>query len=56
MQLHRKGVMVKGFGYVVEDYLGLVVCYSILVRVSGGFFVLVRYLLKETFYLLKNLY
>jgi hypothetical protein len=26
---------VKGFGYLLEAYLGLVVCYPILVRVSG---------------------
>jgi len=24
---------VKGFGYLLEDYLGLVVCYPILVRI-----------------------
>jgi hypothetical protein len=34
-QLQRKVVLVKGFGYLVEDYLGLVVRYSILVRVFG---------------------
>jgi hypothetical protein len=56
MQLQRKVVMVKGFGYLVKDYLGLVVRYSILVRVSGGSSVLVRSLLRETLYLLKNLY
>ena len=33
MQLQRKGVLVKGFGYMLKDYLGLVVCYPILVRV-----------------------
>jgi hypothetical protein len=27
--------LVKGFCYLLEDYLGLVVHYSILVRVSG---------------------
>jgi membrane-bound acyltransferase YfiQ involved in biofilm formation len=26
---------VEGFGYLLEVYLGLVVCYPILVRVSG---------------------
>jgi hypothetical protein len=56
MQLQRKGVLVKGFGYLVKDYLGLVVRYYILVRVSGGSSILVRSLLRETFYLLKNLY
>jgi hypothetical protein len=56
MQLQRKGVVVNGFGYLVKDYLGLVVRYSVLVRVSGGSFVLVRSLLRETLYLLKNLY
>ena len=25
----------KGFGYLLEDYLGLVVCYPILIRVPG---------------------
>jgi hypothetical protein len=55
-QLQRKVVLVKGFGYLVKDYLGLVVRYSILVRVSGGSSVLVRSLLRETLYLLKNLY
>ena len=35
MQLQRKGFLVKGFGYLLEDYLGLVVRYPILVRVSG---------------------
>jgi hypothetical protein len=34
-QLQSKGVLVKGFGYLLEDYLGLVVRYPILVRVSG---------------------
>jgi hypothetical protein len=34
-QLQSKGVLVKGFGYLLEAYLGLVVRYSILVRVSG---------------------
>jgi hypothetical protein len=48
--------MVKVFGYLVKDYLGLVVHYSILVRVYDGSFVLVRYLLRETLYLLKNIY
>ena len=48
--------MVKGFGYLVKDYLGLVVRYSILVRASGGSSILVRSLLRETLYLLKNLY
>jgi hypothetical protein len=56
MQLQRKVFLVKGFGYLVEDYLGLVVHYSILVRVSGGYSVLVRSLLRETLYLLNNLY
>jgi hypothetical protein len=46
----------KGFCYLVEDYLGLVVRYSILVRVSGLSFVLVRSLLRETLYVLKNIY
>jgi hypothetical protein len=55
-RLQRKGVSVKGFGYLVKDYLGLVVRYSILVRVFGGSSVLVRSLLRETLYLLKNLY
>jgi hypothetical protein len=32
-QLQRKGVLAKGFGYLLEEYLGLVVCYPILVRV-----------------------
>jgi hypothetical protein len=31
-QLQSKGVLVKGF---LEAYLGMVVCYPILVRVSG---------------------
>jgi hypothetical protein len=35
MQLQSKGGLVKGFGYLLEAYLGLVVRYSILVRVSG---------------------
>jgi hypothetical protein len=52
----RKGVSVKGLGYLVKDYLGIVVRYSILVRVSSGYFVLVRSLLRETLYLLKNLF
>jgi hypothetical protein len=52
----KEGVSVKGFGYLVKDYLGLVVRYSVLVRVSGGSSVLVRSLLRETLYLLKNLY
>jgi hypothetical protein len=34
-QLHSKGVLVKGFGYLLEAYLGLVVRYPILIRVSG---------------------
>jgi hypothetical protein len=34
-QLQSKGVLVKGFGYLLEAYLGLVVRYPILVRVSG---------------------
>jgi hypothetical protein len=34
-QLQKKGVLAKGFGYLLEDYLGLVVCYPILVRVFG---------------------
>ena len=34
MQLQSKGVLVKNFGYLLEDYLGLVVRYPILVRVS----------------------
>jgi hypothetical protein len=55
-QLQRRSVSVKGFGYLVKDYLGLVVCYSVLVRVSGGSSILVRSLLRETLYLLKNLY
>jgi hypothetical protein len=39
-QLKRKGVLVKGFGYLLEDYLGLVVVrYPILVRVFGLSFV-----------------
>jgi hypothetical protein len=48
--------MVKGFVYRVKDYLGLVVHYYILVRVHGGSFVLERSILRETLYLLKNLY
>jgi hypothetical protein len=55
-QLQRKGVLVKGFGSLLEDYLGLVVRYPILVRVSGLSSVLVRSVLRETLYLLKNLY
>ena len=55
-QLQRKAVLVKGFGYLLEDYLGLVVRYSIMVMVYGLSFVLVRSLLRETLYLLKNLY
>ena len=55
-QLLRKFVLVKGFGCLVKDYLGLVVRYYILVRVSGRSFVLVGSLLRETLYLLKNLY
>jgi len=39
MQLQRKGFLVKGFGYLLEDYLGLVVRYPILVRVFGLSFV-----------------
>jgi hypothetical protein len=35
MQLQSKGVLVKGFGYLLEAYLGLVVRYPILVRVFG---------------------
>ena len=35
MQRQSKGVLVNGFGYVLEAYLGLVVCYHILVRVPG---------------------
>jgi hypothetical protein len=54
-QLQRRVVPVKGFGYLVKDYLGLVVCYTVLVRVSDGSFVLVRSFLRETLYLLKNL-
>jgi hypothetical protein len=38
-QLQRKGVIVKGFGYLLENYLGLVVHYPTLVRVSGLAFV-----------------
>ena len=34
-QIHSKGVLVKGFGYLLEAYLGLGVHYSILVRVFG---------------------
>ena len=34
-QLQSKGVLVKGFGYLLEAYLGLVVHYPILVRVFG---------------------
>jgi hypothetical protein len=34
-KLQSKGVLVKGFGYLLEVYLGLVVCYPILVRVSS---------------------
>ena len=34
-QLHSKGVLVKGFGYLLENYLVLVVHYPALVRVSG---------------------
>ena len=34
-QLQSKGVLVKGFGYLLQDYLGLVVHYPILVRVFG---------------------
>jgi hypothetical protein len=56
MQLQRRSVSVKGFGYLVKDYLSLVVCYSVLVRVSGGSSILVRSLLRETLYLLNNLY
>ena len=37
-QLQRKGVSVKGFGYLVKDYLGLVVHYSVLVRVFWWIF------------------
>jgi hypothetical protein len=33
--LQSKDVLVKGFGYLLEDYLGLVVHYPILIRVSG---------------------
>jgi hypothetical protein len=39
MQLQRKGVLVKGFGYLLKDYHVLVVCYPILVRVFGLSFV-----------------
>jgi hypothetical protein len=53
-QLQRKGdaateevVLVKGFAYLVKVYLDLVVHYYILVRVSGGSFVLVRSLLRD---------
>jgi hypothetical protein len=35
MQLHSKGVLVKGCGYLLEEYFGLVMRYPILVRVSG---------------------
>jgi hypothetical protein len=55
-QLQRRGVSVKGFGYLVKDYLGLMVRYSVLVRVYGRSSILVRSLLRETLYLLKNLY
>jgi hypothetical protein len=54
--IQRKSVLVKGFGYLVKDYLVLVVRYYVLVRVSGGSSFLVRSLLRETLYLLKNLY
>jgi hypothetical protein len=33
MQLQRKGVLVTSFGYLLEDYLGPVVHYPILVRI-----------------------
>jgi hypothetical protein len=55
-QLQRKGVLVKGFGYMLEDYLGLAVHYPILVRIFEFSSVLVRSLLTETLHLLKNLY
>ena len=42
----------KGFGYLLEDYLGLVVCYSILVRVSGLSF---DYLLFGEIYLERDI-
>jgi hypothetical protein len=48
--------MVKGFGYLLEDYLFLVVRYPTLVRVFWFILCLVRSLLRETLYLLKNLY
>ena len=34
-QLQSKGVLVKGFCYLLEYYIGLVVCYPILVRISS---------------------
>jgi hypothetical protein len=34
-QLQSKVVLVKGFGYLLETYLGLVVRYPILVKVSS---------------------
>jgi hypothetical protein len=34
-QIHSKGVLMKGFDYLLENYLRLLVCYVILVRVSG---------------------
>jgi hypothetical protein len=46
MQLQRKGVLVNGFGYLLEDYLGLMMHYSILVRVFWFIFCLVRSLLR----------
>jgi hypothetical protein len=34
-QLQSKGVLVKGFSYLLEAYLGLLLHYSIIVRVSS---------------------
>jgi len=55
VHLQKKVVLVKGFGYLVKDYLGLVVRYSILVTGFLFIFYLVRSLLKNMLYLLKNL-
>jgi hypothetical protein len=35
MQLQSKVFLLEGFGYLLEAYLGLVVHYPIMVRVSG---------------------
>ena len=35
MQLHSRVVLMEGFGYLLEVYLGLVVVYPILVKVDG---------------------